>query len=314
MKIALCFMISGDQILVKENIWKEWIDVNSDIINIYFHYKDINTIKSNWIKKYAIPKANVVETSYFHMVPAYLSILSYAAQHDLDNQWFSLLTDTCVPIISPLKFREMFFKYAAFSIIDVRPAWWNVNFHKRANMSRLKKEFHLGNNPWFILKREDVARCFMYATANKPLYNLICEGGVANESIFSIILHTFNQLDKIKKADTHVTDWARMTTATSPHVFTKGDKADIDFIEKTMHENKYIMFLRKIHKDFPEEILNDFIWKEDHDDNIREKRVARILRLEHKMFWEKWTASCSPVLFIPVAITMIASVIWYVFG
>ena len=46
MKIALCFIINYDHILNKEDIWREWIEPNKDIINVYFYYKDFNKIKS----------------------------------------------------------------------------------------------------------------------------------------------------------------------------------------------------------------------------------------------------------------------------
>ena len=55
MKVALCFIISYEHILNKEQLWIDWIKPNQDIINIYFHYKDINKIKSSWIKLYTIP-------------------------------------------------------------------------------------------------------------------------------------------------------------------------------------------------------------------------------------------------------------------
>ena len=44
MKIALCFIISYEHVLNKEQLWIDWIKPNQDIINIYFHYKDINKI------------------------------------------------------------------------------------------------------------------------------------------------------------------------------------------------------------------------------------------------------------------------------
>jgi len=288
MKIALCFIISYEHVVVKEQIWKEWIEPNRDIINIYFHYKDASLIKSPWIKKHVIPENNVVNTTYYHMIPAYLSLLSYALNADQNNKWFCLLTDSCVPIISPLKFREMFFKYSDYSIFNWKPCWWNVNYHKRANLYLLNNKLHLGNDPWFVLKKEDVLRCFTFSVIKKDMYNTICNGGLANESLFAIILHTFNQLINVKKSPSHVTDWDRMSSATSPHIFKEGNKKDIDFIENFLKHNKYAMFLRKIHKDFPDEILNDFIWKEDHDEDIREKRVARIVRLERIFLWKKW--------------------------
>jgi protoheme ferro-lyase len=42
MKTALCFLISYEHILNKEQLWIDWIKPNQDIINVYFHYKDIN--------------------------------------------------------------------------------------------------------------------------------------------------------------------------------------------------------------------------------------------------------------------------------
>ena len=39
MKVALCFIISYQHILNKEQLWIDWIKPNKDIINIYFHYK-----------------------------------------------------------------------------------------------------------------------------------------------------------------------------------------------------------------------------------------------------------------------------------
>ena len=46
MKVALCFIISYEHILNKEQLWIDWIKPNQDIINIYFHYKDINKLKA----------------------------------------------------------------------------------------------------------------------------------------------------------------------------------------------------------------------------------------------------------------------------
>ena len=85
MKVALCFLISYEHILHKEQLWIDWIKPNQDIINVYFHYKDINMIKSPWIKMYTIPPKLVQQTTYFNVVSAYMSILCYAYNHDIKN-------------------------------------------------------------------------------------------------------------------------------------------------------------------------------------------------------------------------------------
>jgi hypothetical protein len=110
MKIALCFIINYEHILNKEHIWREWIEPNKDIINVYFYYSNLNKIKSEWILEHTIPPNHIVQTSYYHVVPAYLSLISFAMSHDKNNEWFSFLTDSGCPIISPKKFRYLFYK------------------------------------------------------------------------------------------------------------------------------------------------------------------------------------------------------------
>jgi len=258
-KVALCFLISYNHILNKEHIWREWIDANSDIINVYFHYDDFVKIKSPWIKKHAMPQDHLVKTTYYHVVPAYFSLMGFAYNHSRENQWFIMLTESCVPIISPERFRRLFFENSTYSIINWCKPWWNIDFHRRANLKYIKKEYHWANDPWFLLKREDVQRCLEYRRYNNRLYQIICNGAIANESIFAIILYSYNQLKAAKQAVTHAADWNRMSSPTSPHLFRDGTPEDIRFIDTFLGENKYVMFLRKVHPDFPDDVLNKYI-------------------------------------------------------
>ena len=268
MKVALCFLISYNHILNKEYIWREWIEPNKDIINIYFHYDEYLKIKSPWIMKHAISPDAVVKTSYYHVVPAYLALMSFAKNHDRENIWFVMLSESCVPIISPNRFRRLFFENYDKSIMSWKKAWWNVDFHKRANLRCIKSEYHLANDPWFVLKREDLTRCIYYKYYNNNLFQIVCSGGLANESIFAIILYFYNQLKDVLNNATHITDWSRMSSATSPHVFKYGNTADLDIIKNSLRDNAYAMFLRKVHPDFPDAILHEFtkkILREDED-------------------------------------------------
>lgn len=263
MKIALCFIISYEHILNKEEIWKEWIEPNKDIINVYFYYKDYKKIKSQWIIDHTIPPNFIHDTTYFHVIPAYISILNYALSHDKSNQWFCLLTDSCCPIISPQKFRYLFYENYNKSIMSWRNAWWNVNFHKRSNLAQLPKEYHLGNEPWFVLKRENVFHIINFMSKNQDLTKLICSGGLANESLFAIILCCCKQLEPngpVISAITHLTDWDRMSSFTSPHLFKDANKIDIKFIDNGLDKNKYAMFIRKIAPEFPDDVLKNYIY------------------------------------------------------
>ena len=69
---------------------------------------------------------------------------------------------------------------------------------------------------------------------------------------------------------THATDWSRMSTKTSPHIFKNADETDITFIEKFLEKNKYTMFIRKVSPEFPDTILQKYIYnysKDDYEDN-----------------------------------------------
>ena len=268
MKVALCFIISYKHILNKEKIWREWIEPNKDIINIYFHYKNIHLIRSDWIKSHCIPKEHIAPTTYYHVVPAYMSILSYAFSNDISNQWFCLLTESCVPIISPTLFRKIFVYCRQASIISVRPAYWNIDYHRRANLRLLHKDNHLANDPWFTLTRDHVHKTILFMVKKQPIYQTVCSGGLANESIFAIVLKTFNETNNrftLINMNSTISDWSRMENATSPYLF-KNQSEDIlqkdkEFIYNQLKKNKFVLFLRKVSYDYPDDILLDFIYK-----------------------------------------------------
>ena len=289
MKIALCFIISGKQIINKEHIWIKWINENKDIFNIYFHYKDYNSIYSPWVKQHAIPLKYIVNTSYYYIVPAYMSLLDYALKQDTNNQWFIFLTESCVPIISPLKFRELFLSFYNFSILNWRKPWWNIQFCKRANLHNLPNIIHFGHDPYFILKREDTKLLINAISLNPSIFNIyktVCHGKVANESVFAILFYILKKLESkyMINSSTHATDWSRPTSPTSPHVFndTSNKLEDIQFINQFLEINKYTMFLRKVAPEFPDYLLEYIIYK----DNDKKERQKRVWKLEWIIFFK----------------------------
>lgn len=262
MKVALCFIISYSHHVNKEKLWIEWIKPNQDIINVYFHYKDFNKIKSHWIKAHTIPPKLIQNTSYYNVVPAYMAVLSYAYEHDIRNNWFCLLTESCVPIISPEKFRDLFFNNYVASIIKCKPAYWNINIHRRANLRLLSKEYWLSNDPWFILCRDHIQKCILFMFVKPKIYKQINSGGLANESLFAIILQTFNELtnpNKVINYSSTISDWTRMSSPTSPYLFEEASEENMNIICNLLKENKYAMFLRKVHPLFPDEKLKEIM-------------------------------------------------------
>jgi hypothetical protein len=118
--------------------------------------------------------------------------MKFAMIHDKNNLWFSLLTDSCCPIISPNRFRYLFFNYYQKSLLSWKKPWWNIEFHKRANLHKLPEEMRLANDPWFVLKRENVNHCFQFVKDQQKIIQTINDGGLANESLFAIILYCYN--------------------------------------------------------------------------------------------------------------------------
>jgi hypothetical protein len=292
MKVALCFIISYEHILNKEDIWREWIEPNKDIINVYFYYKDIKKIKSRWIREHAIPPNYIFETSYYHVIPAYLSVMEFAVRHDINNSWFCMLTDSCCPIISPKKFRNLFYNFYNKSIMSWNKPGWNIELHRRANLSKLPKELHLANDPWFVLKRENILQILHFIKVKQDLTKTICSGGLANESLFAIILYFYKQLswettnNSVISAVTHITDWNRMSTATSPYLFKEENERDIKFIETELERNKYAMFIRKMSPEFPNEILRHYIYEhsKEHDDKLVIREPAMFVYNRYKNY------------------------------
>jgi hypothetical protein len=289
MKVALCFIISYEHVLQKEEYWIKWINSNKDLFNIYFHYKEKCKIKSKWILNYCIPEKYIQCTSYYDVVPAYMSLLTFAYETDKNNQWFCMLTDSCVPIISPENFRKLFFNYYNKSIIKCGKAHWNINLHQRANLRLFSKEYHLVNDPWFTLCRYHIHLCILFMVGQNGMYKTINNGGLANESIFAIILHTFKELNKNKILNTSSTicDWSRMSNPTSPHLFNKCEEIDENIIINLLKINPHAIFLRKVNYKFPNEKLIELSsWDlTNNKNNKNEKTNKNIFILFYLLFF-----------------------------
>lgn len=297
-KIALCFIISYDHVLKKENIWKEWIEYNKDIINIYFYYKDKTKIKSEWIQQYCLPQSSCkYPTSYYHILPAYFSLMNYAYTDKKQggiNQWFCFLTDSCCPILPPSKFRTLFLQNKQKSIFRWKKAYWNPTFHKRANLALLPEELRLANDPWFVFCREDVKKTINFVLQKNEMVNTISKGGLANESLFAIILYSYNKLSTAINQISHITDWSKTESTTSPYVFKKGDQEEKDLLNKLINskESKFVMFIRKIDSKFPDSLLKEILYPLDEKIKLEESAKQKKNNVRKKIIIRKIIFIC----------------------
>lgn len=260
-KMALCFLLSYEHVLHKETLWREWIEPNKDIINVYVYYKHYHKIGSPWVRQYALPPSWIYPTDYFHVIPAYVSLMKFALNHDANNQWVCMLTDACCPLMSSARWREMFHQHSHTSLFRWKKAWWNPLFHKRANLKYLPEECRLGHDPWFVMKRSHVETCLSFFQRQPNWTQFICDGGLANESLFAVALYMSNKLTKedVLNVSSHLTDWKKRSSATSPRVFV-GTPDDIRYIREAVSNHPMALFVRKIAPSFSDDIFRE-IWR-----------------------------------------------------
>lgn len=281
-KIALCFIISYEHILNKENIWKEWIEYNKDIINIYFYYSNYEKIQSEWIKKYCIPIKYIKETSYYHIIPAYINLMCYAKYHDKNNRWFCFLTDSCCPIMYPLLFRKLFYENYNKTILKWDYPNWDIYYHKRANLHLLDKKYRLKNTPYFIMSRENINDCLYFVKSQKNTFIAISNGIIANESLFAIILKYYNNLKYVINENSTITDWGRMSGPSNPYVFKEFNEENKNFIIK--NKTKYSIFLRKVHQLFSDIQLKKIIYNYDEDEIKKIKYICFYYEVIYRIY------------------------------
>jgi hypothetical protein len=153
----------------------------------------------------------------------------------------------------------------------------------------IPEKYRLGNDPWFVMKRENVLQCLQFTRKQSKITEIVCNGGYANESFFAIVLKAFEQLEpnlkNVISASTHLTDWSRMTSTTSPHLFKDANERDIRFIEENCKKNNYIMFIRKVGVEFPNEVLKYYIYEVNRE---KEKKLYIKNMLNSIYYKIKW--------------------------
>ena len=94
-------------------------------------------------------------------------------------------------------------------------------------------------------------------------------------------------LKNVKNEVTHAVDWSRMCGPNSPHVFKDGNETDTSFLEQFSNKNKYSMFLRKVDKSFPDNLLVKYI-TDVVDDPLTINRRQNIRNMEMRLFFLKY--------------------------
>jgi hypothetical protein len=258
MRAALCFLLGRGHGLIHEACWIDWIAPNADWIDVYVHSPPTSR-DSEWVRAHRLPPAYLHPTSYWHVMPACLSLMGYAVTQDARTQWACLLTESCVPLVSPAAFRARFQEDHGRSLIRCQPAYWPVQFHTRAHLRDQPIAWQLANDPWFTLTRVHVEQCLHWVVADPAWVRHIWSGGLANESYVAMALARSGEYPvspRVIPVSSTVADWSRMASATSPYTFRHATPDNLACL-CAWATNPYRLFWRKADASFP---VSRFQW------------------------------------------------------
>jgi len=173
-KIAFLFLTMDN--VGFPNIWEDYFKDNMDKINIYCHPKNKDLVTNNFLKNNII--SNIKETSWGDLLDAILSLLTEAL-NDNTNNYFVLISDSCLPIKSFDSFYNFLFgNNKNISYVDLND---DFLIDKKESIEYLYRKKGLGkyfdrdykftkHSQWFCLSRYHVNKLLndkMKSTMNK---------------------------------------------------------------------------------------------------------------------------------------------------
>jgi len=264
--VTFCFLVTKD--LVKEHIWREWFDRLQQLqfkfsVIVHCSSSHKNKVKSDWLKRHFLPDERMRETAWGWVLNAMMSMYDHAIDA-CPAAWYSLHSETCVPMVSPEKFIGIFNMRKQHTFVSYCKAWWNPLKVKRANLHLLPPVMHLANSQWCIFCHEDLSQMVNLSKTDermKRAFNVVTRGHAGEESWAAILLLIANNLKNVINLPTTLVDWKRTTNGNNPNTlisWTAEDEAVMRDILKNS-KNEY-MFMRKIGPTFPDHILRKFIF------------------------------------------------------
>ena len=259
--VVFCFLVTKD--LVKEEIWRAWF---ARLQALNFRFKILTHVsppqaahvKSPWLRETLLPPAHTCATAWGWVMSAMLNMYTYAVQQ-LPAAWYSLHSESCVPLVSPETFIANFQRFKNQSFVRYSKAWWTPTPvpNDRANLHLLPTEWHWAHPQWSILCHADLSQLLALAAAKPDLTQTLLTGHAAEESFLAVYLYQINNFKNVVPKATTLVDWKRAVAGGgSPHTFQEWTPADFAAVaELRAAEGNNYLFLRKIGATFPDEVL-----------------------------------------------------------
>lgn len=243
-KIALMFLTIEE--LNQSSLWQEYLKGNEDKFNVYIHSK--NPILDPFFSKYRIKK--IVPTKWGHICVAVRNLIQEATKKE-ENYKFVLLSESCVPLVTPKRLYEELTKDDETYLLWTDP-WWREDNPR--TLQCFPQEYRKGNHTWFILNREHALIC-----AEDEEFNEISNAyPVSDESYMSTLLNFHGKLQVSRRTLTFV-DWTR-SKKSRPYEFKEFNAADFQLLQRSKEEG--YLFARKFSAEYPKSVLKKMIWGE----------------------------------------------------
>jgi len=148
-KLALCFLTYGN--LSQPALWSRIFERQRDLVNVYIHNKNEFVDTEHGLERYCLKERIPTAWGKLSLVEATLLLFRTALQ-DPDNEFFILLSDTCIPVHPMELIYRRLFEINSTTIFAYKA---NVNRYDRMwDKTCFKKEDFMMQSQWCILNRE----------------------------------------------------------------------------------------------------------------------------------------------------------------
>jgi hypothetical protein len=191
---------------------------------------------------------------------AMLNLYTQAVTHS-PSDWYTLHSESCVPLVTPERFIETFQANKTKTFLSHCKAWWTPTpcQNDRANLHLLPREYHLANQHWSIFCHADLIEMIILSQRYENLTNILLDGHASEESFQAIYLSTINNFQNVLNKMTTLVDWKRSPNGNNPYTFQSWTEADKLAVAELRQADPSLMFLRKVDATFPDEVLNEFL-------------------------------------------------------
>lgn len=256
---TFCFIVTRD--LVKEELWRSWfadLDALGFKYSIVTHCSNPSHILSPWLRATLIPVS--IPTSWQFHTRATLALYHHAFD-TTESEWFTLHSESCVPIVSAARFVELFETLKYKTILSHQPIWWDANRIARANLAKIPEKFRVAHSEWCILTRSDLNIILIMAHKNKDMMNIMMAGPAADESMVGVCLAFYDRLKDAVVEHVTLVDWKRSPNGNNPYTFNIWTVDDDAFVKDKRTAHPLAMFMRKIGPEVPDHILKS-MWSQ----------------------------------------------------